>query len=78
MRGKKGSKINLTVVREGEDAPLVIEIIRDVIRVRSVRSRILEPGFGYVRISNFQSKTTRGLIDAIDSLKRKTVRNCKA
>ena len=71
MRGKKGSKINLTVVREGEDAPLVIEIIRDVIRVRSVRSRILEPGFGYVRISNFQSKTTRGLIDAIDSLKKK-------
>ncbi len=71
MRGKKGSAINLTVVREGEDAPLVIEIIRDVIRVRSVRSRILEPGFGYVRISNFQSKTTRGLLDAIDSLKKK-------
>lgn len=71
MRGKKGSKINLTVVREGEEAPLVIEIIRDVIRVRSVRSRILEPGYGYIRISNFQSKTTRGLLDAIDSLKKK-------
>ena len=71
MRGKKGSKISLTVVREGEEAPLVIEIIRDVIRVRSVRSRILEPGFGYVRISNFQSKTTRGLLDAIDSLNKK-------
>ena len=71
MRGKKGSKINLTIVRQGEDAPLVITITRDVIRVRSVRSRILEPGFGYVRISNFQSKTTRGLIDAIDNLQNK-------
>ena len=71
MRGKKGSKIELTIVREGEDAPLNITLVRDVIRVRSVRSRILEPGFGYIRISNFQSKTTRGLIDAIDSLKKK-------
>lgn len=71
MRGKKGSKINLTIVRTGEEAPLVVTITRDVIRVRSVRSRILEPDFGYVRISNFQSKTTRGLIDAIDSLEDK-------
>lgn len=71
MRGKKGSNIDLTIVREGEDAPLNISITRDVIRVRSVRSRILEPGFGYVRISNFQSKTTRGLLDAIGSLKKK-------
>ena len=77
MRGKKGSKIELTLVREGEDAPLNISITRDVIRVRSVRSRILEPGFGYVRISNFQSKTTRGLLDAIDSLKKKNEGNLK-
>ncbi len=71
MRGKKGSKIKLTIVRKGEEVPIVITITRDVIRVRSVRSRILEPGYGYVRISNFQSKTTRGLIDAIDSLENK-------
>ncbi len=71
MRGKKGSKIDLTIVREGEDAPLNINITRDVIRVRSVRSRVIEPGFGYVRISNFQSKTTRGLLDAIENLKKK-------
>ncbi len=71
MRGKKGSKIDLTILREGEDSPLNIIITRDVIRVRSVRSRILEPGIGYVRISNFQSKTTRGLLDAVESLKKK-------
>ena len=71
MRGKKGSKITLTILREGEDAPFDVTITRDLIRVRSVRSRILEPGFGYVRISNFQSKTTRGLRDAIESLEGK-------
>ena len=70
MRGDKGSEITLTIVRKGEDAPLEIVIVRDVIRVRSVRSRILEPGFGYVRISNFQSKTTHGLRDAIESLEK--------
>ena len=71
MRGKKGSKITLTILREGEDAPFDVTITRDLIRVRSVRSRILEPGFGYVRISNFQSKTTRGLRDAIENLEGK-------
>ena len=71
MRGKKGSDIVLTIVREGEDAPLDLTLTRDVIRVRSVRNRVLEPGYGYVRISNFQSKTTRGLLDALDSLKKK-------
>lgn len=71
MRGKKGSDIVLTIVREGEDAPLDLTLTRDVIRVRSVRNRVLEPGYGYVRISNFQSKTTRGLLDALNSLKKK-------
>lgn len=71
MRGKKGSDINLTIVREGEDTPIEIKLTRDVIRVRSVRNRVLEPGYGYVRISNFQSKTTRGLLDALESLKKK-------
>ena len=71
MRGKKGSDIVLTIVREGEDAPIELTLTRDVIRVRSVRNRVLEPGYGYVRISNFQSKTTRGLLDALASLKKK-------
>ncbi len=71
MRGKKGTNIDLTIVREGVDAPLVISLTRDVIRVRSVRNRVLEPGYGYIRISNFQSKTTRSLLDALESLKKK-------
>lgn len=70
MRGKKGTDITLTIVREEVDKPLKITITRDVIRVKSVKSRLLERGYGYMRITNFQSKTTRNLIDAIDKLEK--------
>jgi carboxyl-terminal processing protease len=70
MRGKKGTSITLTIVREGADAPLKINIVRDVIRVKSVKQRMLEPGYGYVRITSFQSKTTSGLIDAVEKLEK--------
>jgi carboxyl-terminal processing protease len=70
MRGKPGSEIVLTVVREGEDKPLKIAIERDVIRVNSVKSRMLEDDYGYVRITNFQSKTTSDLISAVERLKK--------
>ena len=69
MRGKPGSDIELTIVRKGEDKPLVIVVTRAIIKVDSVKNRMLEPGFGYVRISNFQSKTPRDLLKAINSLK---------
>ncbi len=68
MRGKRGTKILLTIVRDGEAKPLEISVTRDVIRVKSVRSRIMEPGYGYIRISSFQSKTTRNVIAAVESL----------
>ena len=71
MRGRRGTNIILTIVREGEDKPLEIEVTRDVIRVKSVRSRILEPGFGYIRISSFQSKTTHNVIAAVERLNKK-------
>ena len=70
MRGKKGKPITLTIVREGEEKPLKITIVRDIIRVKSVKSRLLGDGFGYVRITSFQSKTTANLIDAIERLTR--------
>ena len=75
MRGKRGSKILLTIVREGEARPLEISVTRDVIRVKSVRSRILEPGYGYIRISSFQSKTTRNVIAAVEKLLDKADQN---
>ncbi len=70
MRGKPGEAITLTIIRENEDKPLVFTLIRDVIKVKSVRFNTLEPGFGYLRISSFQSHTVDGLRKAIDQLKQ--------
>ena len=70
MRGKPGTEIVLTIVREGVDKPIKISITRDIIKVRSVRSRMLEPGYGYLRISQFQSKTADSMVDAIEDLKK--------
>ncbi|WP_019569318.1 MULTISPECIES: S41 family peptidase [unclassified Thioalkalivibrio] len=69
MRGEQGSDITLTVVRDGEDQPLEITITRDIIQVESVRSEMLEDGYGYVRVSNFQTRTARDLVSAIEELK---------
>ena len=69
MRGKPGTNIVLTIVREGRDSPIRITIMRDVIQITSVRSRTLEPGFGYVRISQFQNRTGENLRDAVVRLR---------
>ncbi len=68
MRGKPGTPITLTVVRQGEDGPLRITIVRDIIRVTSVRSRILDDRYAYVRISQFQSRTGESLREAVRKL----------
>ena len=70
MRGKPNTDIELTVVREGEPKPLVFNLTREIIRVKSVKNRMLEPGYGYVRITNFQSRTTTDLLKAISELQK--------
>lgn len=72
MRGEPNTDIVLTIVREGELKPLVITITREIIRVKSVKNRMLEPGYGYVRITNFQSRTTTDLLKAISDLQKET------
>jgi len=72
MRGKPGTDIVLTIVRDGEDKPLSITITRDVIRVTSVKSRMLDPGYGYVRISQFQSRTGDNLREALEKLEEES------
>ncbi|MEM1154992.1 MAG: S41 family peptidase [Pseudomonadota bacterium] len=57
MRGTKGSEIELTVGRPGTSQPFTVTLIRDTIKVASVRSRWLEPGYGYIRIAQFQQDT---------------------
>ncbi len=68
MRGKPGTQLELTIVRKGEDKPLKIELTRAIIKVRSVRQRMLPDGIGYVRISQFQMRTGPDLIKALDKL----------
>lgn len=70
MRGKPGTDIVLTIIREGEQQPLQITITRDIIKVTSVKSRTLEEGYGYVRVSQFQSRTGENLRDAVAELKK--------
>ncbi len=70
MRGPAGTDITLTVVREGQEKPLKFTLTRAVIKVRSVKARTLEKGFGYVRISQFQSQTVENLAEALSSLKK--------
>lgn len=69
MRGEPGTDITLTIVREGEEKPLKIAITRDLIKVRSVKSRTLAPGFGYLRISHFQIHTAEDARVALQKLK---------
>ncbi len=64
-------------MREGEDKPLTFEITRDRIKVESVKSRTLEPGYGYVRISNFQMRTGVDMRKAISKLKKESKGNLK-
>ncbi|MEE9596198.1 MAG: S41 family peptidase [Acidiferrobacterales bacterium] len=68
MRGKPGSVITLTIVREGEAKPLKVEVTRAIIKIQSVKSRILEPGYGYLRITQFQANTTQNLKTALRKL----------
>jgi len=68
MRGPKGSDIVVTIGRSGEPQPFDLTITRDTIRVASVRERWLEPGYGYVRISQFQKETGADVRQAIERL----------
>ncbi len=70
MRGEPGSKIELTIIREGEDKPLSLELTRAIIKVKSVKFETLEPGYGYLRISTFQSPTGQSVRDALTELKK--------
>ena len=71
MRGKPKTSIKLTVMRKGEAKPLLITVVRDVIKVRSVKSKIIEPGYGYVRVVQFQEHSAESLVRQIDALYKK-------
>ncbi|WP_428606429.1 S41 family peptidase [Sedimenticola sp.] len=69
MRGKPGTEVVLTIAREGEEKPLQITVVRDIIKVASVKGRMLEEGFAYIRLSHFQARTTDDMLKKISQLK---------
>jgi len=71
MRGKPGTRITLTILREGVNRPFNLDLERAIIQLASVKSRTLEPGYGYVRISHFQSRTTEDLLSTLNELEAK-------
>ncbi|MES9969167.1 MAG: S41 family peptidase [Candidatus Thiodiazotropha sp.] len=71
MRGKPGTSLELTIVRKGEEKPIKITVVRDVIRVVSIKSRLLDDRFAYLRISQFQANTTSDMLKSLDRLKSK-------
>jgi len=68
MRGKPRTSIRLTILRKGEPKPFEVTLIRDIIRVQSVKSKLIEPGYGWVRVSQFQEHTGENLAKHIQGL----------
>jgi carboxyl-terminal processing protease len=71
MRGEKGSKIDLLIGRPGDSQPFEVKLIRDTVRVASVRERWLEPGYGYIRIAQFQKRTGEDVQNSLNELLEK-------
>ena len=68
MRGKPKTQITLTIARKGEVKPIVVVITREVIKVQSVKSKVIEPGYVYVRLTQFQEDTANKLVEHLNKL----------
>jgi carboxyl-terminal processing protease len=68
MRGEKGTKVTLTIQRDTNGRPLIFPLIRDIINIKSMRFRNLAPGYGYIRIAQFQSRTGEEFKSALAKL----------
>ncbi|MGO4262812.1 S41 family peptidase [Lysobacter sp. TAB13] len=69
LRGPAGSKVVLTIIREGRDKPFDVTVARETIRVASVKGRMLEPGYGYIRVAAFQADTAADFETQLEKLK---------
>ncbi|MBI2306824.1 MAG: S41 family peptidase [Rhodocyclales bacterium] len=68
MRGKPKTQIRLGILRKGEPKPLEITLTREVIKVQSVKSKLLEPGYGYIRVTSFQENTGSAVVKHLNDL----------
>lgn len=70
MRGDPGSKVSLTVLRQSADKPLTFDMKRDTINVASARGKMLEPGYGYLRVSQFTATTGKLVLEELKKIKK--------
>jgi len=68
MRGKPNTQITLTITRKGEATPIIVTLTRAVIKVQSVKSKMIEPGYAWIRVSQFQEATPENLVKHLDTL----------
>ena len=78
MRGKPNTKIKLTIIRDGQSSPIDITIVRAIIQVKSVRSKLIDGEIGFLRISQFQEKTIQGLVNNLNKLEKEAKKNNKS
>lgn len=75
MRGPKDTKITLTIVREGEQEPLEFTVVRDIIKIKSVKHKMLSGDIGYVRLTQFQERTGDDLENALKDLEKRNIKS---
>lgn len=68
MRGRKGTQVSLTIIREGSDKPLIFDLTREIIKIDSVKSEMIEEDIGYIRLTQFQEKTAADLEKTLKEL----------
>ncbi|MBF8982805.1 S41 family peptidase [Lutibacter sp. B2] len=74
IKGKPGTKVNLTIIREGKEEPFSLELKRENIRLKTVRSRVLDDGIGYIRISMFDELTAKDFNDHLKKLEKQNIK----
>jgi carboxyl-terminal processing protease len=77
MRGKPKTPIRLTIMRKGEDKPLVFTLVRDVVRVKSVKAKTIEPGYAVIKVTQFQEQTGENLAQAIQQMYKENPQGLK-
>ncbi len=75
MRGATGTKVTLTLEREGAASPLDVTLVREIIKIQSTRHKVLDNGIGYVRLTQFQEQTGEDLAKALESLREKNMQS---
>lgn len=75
MRGPKDTKVTITIVREGEKEPLEFTIVRDIIKIKSIKQKTMESDIGYIRVTQFQEKTGDDFKEALKKLEEQNIKS---